>query len=163
MEFSSLAKRVPTFPFRNGPKIPKIAQVGVRSWTSNGTGKAGTHLSLTLTFCVKTFSGASGGQKENKDGFAHSANNCHDLYSQRKNGEREWISAFLEGENARKSLLWQLCILRERICATAVFAGTLDGNKKRSGGDCLQALRVKIWWNGLTIYTTGLIKHIQAP
>jgi hypothetical protein len=100
--FSTLAKRVPTFHCQSGSKIPKIAQVGVTSWTSNGTGKAETHLSLTFTSCVKTFSGASGGQRENKNGFAHSANNCHDLYSQRKNGEQEWISAFPEGKNARK-------------------------------------------------------------
>ena len=122
MAFSTLAKRVPTFPFRNGSKTPKIAQVGVTSCTPNGTRKARTHLSLTFTSCVKTFSGASGGQKENKDGFAHVGSDCHDLYSQRKNGEQEWISAFLEGKNARKSLLWQLYILRERIRASARLA-----------------------------------------
>lgn len=137
-EFSTLAKRVPTFHCQSGSKIPKIAQVGVTSWTSNGTGKAGTHHSLTFTSCVKTFSGASGGQKENKNGFAHSANNCHDLYSQRKNGEREWISAFPEGKNARKSLLWQLCFLRERIRASSRLAGRKSGNEARSDSDCHQ-------------------------
>ena len=138
MAFSTLAKRVPTFPFRNGSKTPKNGQVGVTSWTSNGTRKAGTQLWAPLTPCVKTFSGASGGQKENKDGFAHSGNNCHDLYSQRKNGEREWISAFLEGENARKSLLWQLLSLRERIRTSARFAGRKSGNEARSDSDCHQ-------------------------
>ena len=138
MAFSTLAKRVPTFPFRNGSKTPKNGQVGVTSWTSNGTGKAGTHLSLTFTSCVKTFSGASGGQIENKNGFAHSANNCHDPYSQRKNGEQEWISAFLEGKNARKSLLWQPHVLRERIRASARFAGRKSRNEARSDGDCRQ-------------------------
>ncbi|MBR0459272.1 MAG: hypothetical protein IJJ26_08540, partial [Victivallales bacterium] len=78
------------------------------------------------------------GKKENKDGFAHSGNNCHDPYSQRKNGEQEWISAFPVGENARKSLLWQLFILRERIFANARLAGRKSRNEARSDSDCHQ-------------------------
>ena len=55
--------------------------------------------------------------------FTRVGSNCHDLYSQRKNEEQEWISASPEGENAPLSLLWQLCILCKRIRISSRFAG----------------------------------------
>ncbi len=51
--FSTLSKKVPTFHCQSGPKTPKIGQVRVRSCTPNGTGKAETHLSLTLISYTK--------------------------------------------------------------------------------------------------------------
>ena len=54
--FSTLAKKVPTFPRENGPKTPKILLVGVTSCITNGTGKAGTQLWATLTPYSKTLS-----------------------------------------------------------------------------------------------------------
>ena len=56
MAFSTLAKRVPTFPFRNGSKTPKNGQVGVTSCTPNGVRKARIQLWLTLTPYSKTLS-----------------------------------------------------------------------------------------------------------
>ena len=93
---------------------------------------------MTLTPCVKSLSRRIGTKTENKDGVGYDGSNCQDPYSQRIIGEKEWVSAFLEGENARKSLLWQLYILRERICVSARLAGRKSGNETRSDGDCRQ-------------------------
>ena len=66
--FSTLAKKVPTFPRENGPKTPKILLVGVTSCITNGTGKAGTQLWATLTPYSKTPRGEFLGKKRTRMG-----------------------------------------------------------------------------------------------
>ena len=93
----------------------KEAEFGASVCTPNDTRESQPHLATTF----KSLSRRIGGKTENKNGVGYDGSSCHDPYSQRKIGEKEWIWAFLESILARKLLLWQLLSLGERICVTS--------------------------------------------
>ena len=78
------------------------------------------------------------GKRRTRMGLAMMGVIATPLTPREKNGEKEWIWAFLEGIFARKPILWQLLSHGARICVKSCVLGGFGDKKARSDGYCRQ-------------------------